>query len=390
MKVLFFSELRSFGGAEKFLCDVSAALAGNRHEITIAIRYYDREELDKMLRYLGAVSGVRIQASVGNPCLVCDMPGRVAGFLRVLRQSRPGIIHFNLAGLHYANPEIFLARFARVPVISTVHSIPEAGGVRPVTESFKIFIRTRLVYPVPDRYTVVTDTSGDVLSRVGHIPRDRIITIPNGIDFEKFGLLCMPASFQQYGIDERTFLVGAVGRLDRAKAHHVLLRAVRELVDRGIPDTTRFLIIGDGEWRDCLKELAASMGISDRVIFTGYVQPGQLPALISRMNIFVISSAVESLPYTLIEAMACGVPVVSTAVGGIPEIITDGYNGLLVNPGDHSALAQKIMMLMASPDTRSRMVSNAKDGRLDRFSLRDTVRDLELLYQVVVREKGAG
>jgi glycosyltransferase involved in cell wall biosynthesis len=156
---------------------------------------------------------------------------------------------------------------------------------------------------------------------------------------------------------------------------------VRELVRRGIPETTRFIIVGDGEWKDCLKELAVSLGISDRVRFTGYVPPGELPALISRMNIFVISSAVESLPYTLIEAMTCGVPVISTAVGGIPEIITDGYNGILVQPGDHYALAEKILLLMASPEICSRMVSNAGDGRLDRFSIGSTVHQLEHLYE---------
>ncbi len=145
-----------------------------------------------------------------------------------------------------------------------------------------------------------------------------------------------------------------VGRLVPAKGLPILLEALAK-VEGAVLD-----VIGDGPDRKMLEEKARSLNLAHRVTFLGYQSQAQVRALLKQADVFVLSSFAEGLPVVLMEAMAAGIPVVATRIAGIPELIYDEENGLLVSPGDSNAAANAICRLLADPDLRNRM---AKAGR---------------------------
>jgi colanic acid/amylovoran biosynthesis glycosyltransferase len=146
-----------------------------------------------------------------------------------------------------------------------------------------------------------------------------------------------------------------VGRLATAKGLAILLQAV------SILDGVTLEIAGDGPERRMLEELARELTISDRTKFLGYQSPGQVRDLLKRADVFVLSSFAEGLPVVLMEAMAAGVPVVATRIAGIPELVQDGHNGLLVPPGDASATAEAIRRLLDDANLRNRFAVAGRD-----------------------------
>jgi len=144
-----------------------------------------------------------------------------------------------------------------------------------------------------------------------------------------------------------------VGRLTAQKALGVALAAVAEV------PAARLLIVGDGPEREPLEREAARLGLGERVRFLGAVSRDRTLALVAGATASVLSSAWENLPHAAVEALSVGVPVVSTAVGGVPEVVRDGENGLLVPPGDPAALAAAMRRLLDDPPLRARLAAAA-------------------------------
>lgn len=151
-----------------------------------------------------------------------------------------------------------------------------------------------------------------------------------------------------------------VGRLAHEKGVGHLLRAVRSLAAAG--RDVQLKICGDGPLKEKLQAEAATMGLGRRVRFLGFVPPGKgVYSELDRADIFVLPSLSEGIPKVLLEAMARGLPIVATAVGGIPDIIRDGYNGLLVPPGDAEAIAAAVDRLLGSPGLRCSLIKAGYD-----------------------------
>jgi glycosyltransferase involved in cell wall biosynthesis len=139
-----------------------------------------------------------------------------------------------------------------------------------------------------------------------------------------------------------------------------------------------FLIAGRGEEEVRLRKEAAELGISEYVLFLGY--RSDVPELLDIMDVFVLPSLSECLPLCLLEAMAAGVPIISSDVGGIPEIIVDGENGYLVKPGQPSLIAEKILLLLESEEKRRRIGRLGLEVVRKRFSMGKMIRRYEELY----------
>jgi glycosyltransferase involved in cell wall biosynthesis len=145
----------------------------------------------------------------------------------------------------------------------------------------------------------------------------------------------------------------AVGRLSHEKGHPVLIRAFARLRARGLD--VQLTLIGDGPFRDRLTELARSLGVDDALSFEGAVGQDDLPAHLQRADVFCQPSFAEGIPVVLMEAMASGLPVVSSAVAGIPELVEHGSTGLLVPPGRADLLADALAALVEDPARRREM-----------------------------------
>jgi L-malate glycosyltransferase len=204
------------------------------------------------------------------------------------------------------------------------------------------------------------------------LPERKIAIIPNGLDVETFAS-ATPALPTAPG----TVRVGMIARMnERAKNHAVLLRAAARLVPKF--SKLQFVLVGDGPLRAELEALASQLGIANRVSFLGDRQ--DVPAILASVDVAVLPSSSESLSNSILEAMAAGLPVVATRVGGNPELVSEGGTGYLVSPNDDASLADALERLLAQPELRSSFGARARRIALERFSAGGIVRQYEQLY----------
>jgi glycosyltransferase involved in cell wall biosynthesis len=200
-----------------------------------------------------------------------------------------------------------------------------------------------------DAVVVLTDRTAAVL-RADGVAADRLATIPSGFDPVLFAGVRpgMPAGSGRPRI-------GYVGRLAPQKRADLLVQAfdlMREEAD--------LVVVGDGPDGDLVRRLAAQSPRAGRITVRGFVEHGAVPDVLASLDVLVLPSVYEEMGSVLVEAMAAGLPVVASDVGGIPEVVRDGETGLLVPPGDAVALATALDRLMADPDLRARLATGAR------------------------------
>ncbi len=243
----------------------------------------------------------------------------------------------------------------------------------------------RLAFRRAAAVVAISDVSRQALLDAG-VPERKIHVIHNGIDVERFRPPD-PSERQAVrvglGLGDATFVVVLPGRLTPEKGQTELLRAVALLRDRG-DDVVAVLLGADnpGRWggqREVLEALRDELGIADRVRFVGH-RP-DVPAVLGAADVVAVPSHREPFGLVVIEAMACGRPVVGTAAGAIPEILDDGQTGLLVEPEDPAALAGALARLRADPGLRARLSAGARATAVRRFSDERMVTELTALYE---------
>ncbi len=229
---------------------------------------------------------------------------------------------------------------------------------------------------------VSSDVAADMLRH--RIPQDKMVIIDNGIDFTRFDdIVDGNAARGALGIPENAKIIGTIGGLKPAKGHEYLLRSTANIL-RTHKDV-KLLIVGDGPLRHYLDELAHNLGIDNSVLLTGYRK--DVPELLSAMDMFVLPSLTEGLPIVVLEAMAANRPVIATAVGAIPKIITDNETGFLVPPSDVSALEAAISSLI-DDGANARRVAVAGSAKVRReFSSERMCRRYLDVYGQVLRQK---
>jgi glycosyltransferase involved in cell wall biosynthesis len=183
----------------------------------------------------------------------------------------------------------------------------------------------------------------------------------------------------EFGLNQNDFLIGTVARIDYDKDLPTFYKVVK-LLRAQIPNV-RFVIVGDGKGDELAKAKyqAQQLGLKDSINFTGH--RNDLLDAYSSMDIFLMTSITEGLPNTILEAMAMEVPVVSTAVGGVPELIVDGKHGFLCSVGDAEALSRKVVELIQNSGLRVKFAENARKRVEEDFSFDQRVRRLENLYE---------
>jgi glycosyltransferase involved in cell wall biosynthesis len=166
----------------------------------------------------------------------------------------------------------------------------------------------------------------------------------------------------------------SVGRLVPEKAQSVLLDAIAGLVERGIEVSAT--VVGDGPDMSRLVAQCAALGLDQRVTFTGALGQDQLRGRWERADVFCLPSFDEGVPVVLMEAMACGIPVVTTRIAGIPELVDDGVNGVLVPPGRADLLAAALEALLNDPETCRRLGAAGRETVVREFDVRTEAAEL--------------
>lgn len=234
----------------------------------------------------------------------------------------------------------------------------------------------RLVWHRVDRVLSVSERLADRMAREVGYPRDRIQTIRNGLDLERWASGDRGATRAALGARPDDVLVLAVGRLVPVKNHALLMAAIAQARRGGA--RCRLLIAGDGPLRSELEAHSRILGIESEVMLLG--ARADVPDLLAACDVFVLSSDSEGMSNTIIEAMAAGRPVIATNVGGNAELVVDGQTGLLVESGNAGAMASAIASL--TPDcARREAMGGAGRARAEReFSLGRMIAEYERMY----------
>jgi sugar transferase (PEP-CTERM/EpsH1 system associated) len=291
-------------------------------------------------------------------------PGNdAAAFLRlvrILREIRPAIMHSrNWAALD----AIPAARLAGVGVV--VHGEHGREAADPHGRNARRNRIRRLLHPLVSQFiTVARDLERWLVEDVG-LPRRKVLTIRNGVDLARFGHTDRLEARRSLGFPEDGLVVGTVGRLDPVKDQAGLLQAFTGLLPAH--PQAWLLVAGDGPCRENLLRRAASLGISERVRFLG--ERTDVPVVFGAMDLFVLPSIAEGMSNTMLEAMASGLPVVATRVGGNAELVEDGANGRLVLPQDVAALTTAMAAYLDDSHLRSLHGKASRERAVDHFGL---------------------
>ena len=209
----------------------------------------------------------------------------------------------------------------------------------------------------------------------------------SGIDPERFVVLDSGIDMDQFRPRPRTnpgdrVVLGCVGRLDPIKAHDLLIEAFAQALDGGRRNL-ELRLIGDGPERDNLERLVADRGLGDRVRFLGMRR--DIAAQLGELDLFVLASHREGRPISIMEAMACGVPVIASAVGSVPGLIEQDQTGLLVEPGDRAGLTAAIAGLADDPARRARLGAAARRFAVLHLSVDRMAEQYAAFYRDVAR-----
>ena len=349
---------------------------GLERVIVTLCRGIDRDRFEPevvTLKYLGPLAdeladiGIRVR-------LVNSVEGRadyVAPFrvARALRELRADVVHTH-------NTQPFLegglgAVLARTPTL--VHT----DHARLYPDKFRYIAAERMMAHFAYRVVGVSDETTQALAHHHRISPRKLCTIPNGIDGKPFEIsIDQRAKRRELGIEGDGPVFGTIGRLVPQKGIDRLLHSMKLVVERR-PDAT-LVLAGTGNKEDELKALAMTLGIADRVRFLGLRR--DVAELLKVFDVYVLSSVWEGLPIALLEALAASCPIVSTAVGGVPTVVTPGVNGELVPAGDAPALANALVELLGDSERLAAYRRGARRMFVERFTIEHMVSAYEKLY----------
>jgi len=367
IEVMHVAESAGWAGGEAYLLRLASALDRRRFRLSVVVP--ESGPLAERLQGLGVTVH---HVPLANRLL---SPSALAGLAALLRRERPGVVQSHGARSNvYAKVAGWLAG---IPVVLvTVHNSLFDYDVG--TWRRRLYLWAELATnPLGDRVIAVSAAiARDLIQRYG-IAAHKVVTIHNGIDADAF-FPARPVSQvrHEFGLEPHHRLVGIAARMTRQKGHDLLLQALKRLVPR-YPHL-RCLFIGDGPLEATLSRQAAALGVESHCVFTG--ARADVADLLAALEVVVLPSRSEGLPFVLLEAMAVGRPVVATSVGGNPEVVQHGQTGLLTPPGDADALAVGLAFLLDHPEEATRMGAAGRSRVLTHFPLAGMVHALEALY----------
>lgn len=282
-----------------------------------------------------------------------------------------------------------------IPLVANPHGLEEFKVRDPLKRLAYAPLRSwiREGCRAADRVIATDHAMRDEVSSLLGIPPEKVAVVPNGVDISLVAELV--DTDVRRTLSERWPRIAAypdalhgisVGRLEQNKGFAVLVKA---LADRQaeLGDGWTWVLVGEGTLRDQLQGLTRELGLGDHVIFAGALDDAELHTLYTMSNLFAHPSLYEGSSLVTLEAMAHRLPVVASAVGGIPDKIVEGESGFLVPPGEEATLGSKIACLANRPDVRSRMGQRGASLAAERFSMESVAAQLEELFLQLIDEK---
>lgn len=375
-RAAFFIDARAWGGAEVYLTQL--VTAARRAGIEPHIYCADRTDADGWIESL-IEQGYRVTryrpTKEFNPLGFFVARGLLAGY---------ELVHINKTHPRNSLPGVVAARLTGAKVVVATEHLAQPPDSRFPLGRAIITSLVRLTNRMVDRTIAVSELSRDMLIENYLIPESKIISIRNGIDVSRYEAVDASAVRAELGIgpDERVALL--IGRLSPRKGHNVALDAFPKVL-AGVPGA-RMIFVGDGELEGGLREQVTALGLGERVTVTGFRR--DIPELLAASNMLILPSEKECLPLSILEAMASGLPVVATDVGGVSEAVVDGVTGVLLSPNDPDGLADAMIGLLGDTERAATMGRAGRRKVEDEFSIEATTSSVFALYRELLEEKG--
>src|SRR5579863_875047 len=354
------------GGLENGLANLIENLDPGRYEHVVCA-----------VRRLGP-NADRVQAA-GARVMCLEKPAGLefqAGILkRAIREANPDVVHSR----NWSAIEAVLAgRWARCRgVIHGEHGLEADTSAK---EPWRRSGFRRLAFELAHRVLSVSDQLRDFHAKRTGFPARRITVIHNGVDSERYrpDEAVRTRVRAEFGIREGQFCIGCVGNLTPAKDYLTALKGIDAFDASGCD--WRLIVIGEGSERFRLEEFVNNHPRwRERVTFLGLSH--RVPELLAAVDAYLLSSVIEGISNSLLEAMASGLPVVATAVGGNPEVVIDGESGLLVPAGNFNSLGKSLRKLQQDPQLRSMLGLQARRRVRKEFSIDSMVRQYQEVYE---------
>jgi glycosyltransferase involved in cell wall biosynthesis len=313
-------------------------------------------------------AGVLAETVMKRPGVDPSLPVRLAA---CLRRHRVNVVHtHNPHALIYGAPAAWFAGAV------TIHS---KHGMNP-DRSRRLWLR-RAAAKLVDAYVAVTPALAKNALEQGECRASRLHVIPNGIDVVRFapGGIGRRRIRAELGIPDDAWVVGTVGRLAPEKDQALLIDAMAPLLSAG----RRLVIVGDGAERDALRARIARIPAGRYIHMLG--ERKDVETILAAFDAFALTSRTEGLPLVLLEAMATGLPVLSTAVGGIPDVVDHRVTGLLSQAGDRASLTRELACLSTDGSLSRQMGEAARREILQRHSVDRMASEYGVLYEGTLR-----
>jgi glycosyltransferase involved in cell wall biosynthesis len=349
----------SYGGAESQVYELARGLAA-RHEVVVYCLSASSEPYGTRL----ADAGISVRRLVARGPLDVSRVTRLAASLR---SDRIEIAH---AFLFIASAYAYLA----TRLTPGVRLVASARNCKLEPSAVRRAVMRR-AFRAADAVICNSREVAAFAERHYHAPRESVHVVYNGVDAERFAV---PRR------EHEGLRIGTIGRIEAQKNLGLFLRAAREIAAAN--PTATFEIAGAGSLLDVMSAEARALGVAERVSFVGPV--ADVPGFLAGLDQFWLTSDWEGTPNVLLEAMAAGVPVIATAVGGTPEIIEAERTGLLVPSGDVTALVAAASRLMQDRRLAGAMGERAREAVRDRFSIAAMVRATERVYGTAMGARG--
>lgn len=350
------------GGAEKAMVRIISNIDKSKYNITVAALGTGDGRLLPELKSIGVkIENLRIERRIYFPILLFRL-------YKLIRKIRPEVLICSLSA-----PTILgriMGKLNHIPVIINWEHSESFGDI------FHL-IFNRITCPFSDKVICDSEKVGIKVREVLHIPSDMVEIIPiGGINLSDY---CYSRNHSNNEIIE----VGTIGRLIEEKGYSYFIKAAKIISDR--MDNVHFSIVGDGTLFSQHNQLINELSLQDKVRLLGFRR--DIPELLSSWQIYVQPSLWEGLCITVAEAMASGLPIIASNVGGIPESVIDGYNGFLVPPGESEVLADKILKLIYEPELRIQMGRRSRELAEEKYSLDKMVKHIEEVIDTLIRDK---
>lgn len=351
LKVLYLDTEYVWRGGQDQLFGLMREMARRRHDIWLAAPQHSPLRLKAREASLPTIPfSQRLEVS----------PVAVLKLFRILKDSSFDVLHLN-------TPRAILAGAVAARLEGRTLIVSSRRVNFPLRSKLSAWKYNWLV----DQVITVSDSINNTLVAEGVRP-EIVTTVYEGVDMDWFDSI----NRARIPVGSPGPIVGTVAHLSSEKGHKILIQAV-ELLKNRFPKA-RFLIVGDGILEAELREVVSGSGLSDRIFFTGFRSDSE--ALMKSFDIFCLPSLSEGLSSAILAAMAVGLPVVASRVGGIPELVEDGTTGMLVSPGDAVELAAKLGLLIEDRGLRLKMGKAGRKRVEEEFTSQRKLAQTEALY----------